>query len=127
MKISLEKIKSIVLDLEKERGSIDLFALFLREEPLGQWDIVASAAWLDENSLDSYRVLAEKFQAALTQPELMQIARLVILDGKDPVMSFFRDKFTITNGTIETMSGELFSEKFGFSIKTVHILRCRKN
>ncbi len=127
MKEILGKLKSIVVDLEGRRGPILIFALFLREDPLERWDVVVCASWLNPDDMEAYKIVSDEFQRFLTQPELMQFSRLVILDEKDPVVSFLQDSCTITNGHIETLSGEVFSERFKFTIKSAHVLRCQKN
>jgi hypothetical protein len=126
MKEILEKIKSIVVALEKEHGPILIFALFLREDPLEMWDIVVSASWLSPGDMNAYNTIIDKFQGVLTEADLMQFSRVVILEDNDPVVSFLQDSCTITNGHIETFSGDVFSEKFKFTIKSAYVLRCQK-
>lgn len=127
MKEILGKLKSIVVDLERARGPILIFALFLREDPLEKWDIVVSASWLSSADMKAYKIISDELQKVLTQTELMQFSRLVILDETDPVVSFLQDSCAITNGHVETLSGDIFSERFKFTIKSVHVLRCQKN
>jgi hypothetical protein len=126
MKEILEKFKSIVVNLEKDHGPILIFALFLREDPLEKWDIVVSASWLNPGDMNAYNTIIDRFQGVLTEVDLMQFSRVVILDDNDPVVSFLQDSCTITNGHIETFSGDVFSEKFKFTIKSVYVLRCQK-
>lgn len=126
MKYILEKLKALVLELEKEKGPILVFALFLREDPLEKWDIVVSAPWLNSNDMKSYKTLASKIQGVLSSQELVQLARIVILDVNDPVVSFLQESETVTNGHYGEVSGESFSERFGFTIKRAYLLRCQK-
>lgn len=126
MKTILEKLKGVVLALEKEYGPILVFALFLRVDPLEKWDIVVSASWLDPSDITSYNAIASKIQATLSTSELVQLARIVILSDRDPVVAFLQDSETITNGHFGEVSGDLFTEKFGFAIKRAYLLRCQK-
>jgi len=126
MKEMLEKLKFIVLALEKEHGPILIFALFLREDPLEQWDVVVSASWLSSSEMSAYRAITSKIQEALTSSELMQFSRVVILDADDPVVAFLQDAFTIKNGHIEEVSVETLEERFKFIIKRAYLLRCQK-
>lgn len=130
MKEILEKLKSVVQDLEKEHGSIQLFALFLREEPLEKWDIIVSASWLGSSEMNAYKIVASKIQKILNASELLQFSRVVILDDIDPVVSFLQDSCPLTNGGFKEspkdFSVEPFSEKFGFIIKKAYLLRCQK-
>lgn len=126
MKILLEKTKAVVLSLEKVHGSILVFALFLRAEPFEQWDVVVSAPWLNPNDLSSYKIVNAELQVKLSPEELLQIARIVILDVKDPTVSFLQDTMSVTNGHFGEVTGEIFTEKFGFTIKKAYLLRCQK-
>ncbi|MBI5273406.1 MAG: hypothetical protein HY861_05445 [Chlamydiia bacterium] len=126
MKEILEKLKSIVVNLEKDHGPILIFALFLREDPLEKWDIVVSASWLNPGDMNAYNTIIDRFRGVLVQADLMQFSRLVILDANDPVVSFLQDSCVITNGHIETLPGDVFSEKFKFTIKSACVLRCQR-
>ena len=127
MKIILEKLKQVVLSLETEHDAILVFALFLREDPLEKWDIVVSASWLQSGDMNSYKIITSKIQAALSNSELMELARIVILDDNDPVISFFQDNFSVSNGHFAEVLGDQFSTRFGFTIKRAYLLRCQKN
>lgn len=126
MQIILEKLKKVVLYLEKERGPMSVFALFLRIDPLEKWDIVVSAPWLNPNDIASYNLVTSRIQEVLDTAEIMQLARIVILDETDPVVSFLKNSATVTNGHFGEVSGEIFTEKFGFTIKKAYLLRCQK-
>ena len=40
-----EKVSLVEKDIAKERGSLNLFALFEREDLNDRWDLVISASW----------------------------------------------------------------------------------
>lgn len=126
MKTILEKLKGVVLTLEKEFGPLLVFALFLRADPLEKWDIVLSATWLNPNDISSYNIVTSKIQAVLSTSELVQLARVVILTDSDPVVSFLQNSETVINGHFGEVSGDTFTEKFGFTIKKAYLLRCQK-
>ncbi len=130
MKEILEKLKSVVHDLENEHSPISLFALFLREGSLEKWDIVICASWLKPSDKSAYIQVISKIQAKLNSSELVQMSRVVILDSADPVVSFFQEVCPVTNGGFKEsprdFSVEPFSEKFSFIIKKAYMLRCQK-
>ncbi len=126
MKSILEKLKQIIQSLEDKHGPILIFALFLREDPLEKWDIVVAASWLSASDMNSYKIIASKIQETLNSVELIELARIVILDRDDHVLSFFQDNFSVTNGHYEEVSGDQFSTRFGFTIKRAYLLRCQK-
>ena len=126
----LNKLKSVVQSLEKDHKPILLFALFLREEALQQWDIVISASWLSSSEKNAYQIVVSKIQSVLSSSELVQISRVVILDHTDPVVPFLQEVCPLTNGGFKEspkdFSVEPLSEKFGFTIKKAYVLRCQK-
>jgi hypothetical protein len=126
MKEILEKLKSIVLSLEKEHGPILIFALFLGEDSPEQWDVVVSASWLSSSELSDYKTITSKIQEVMTSSELMQFSRVVILDADDSVVSFLQESFSVTNGHIQEVSVEVLAERFKFTIKRAYLLRCQK-
>ncbi len=126
MKKILEKLKSVVVDLEHDRGSFLVFALFVREDDPERWDIVVSASWLRSDRIEAYKILAKKIQESLTEAEWLRFSRIVILDQCDPVVLFLQSAFSIKNGLVEMVRGNLFSGRFKFSIKHAYLLRCQK-
>lgn len=126
MKAILDKLKAVLSALEKEYGPILVFALFLRTDPLEKWDIVIAASWLNPNELSSYKIVNSKIQEMLSPSDLVQLARIVILSDHDPVVSFLQDSETVTNGHFGEVAGEVFTDKFGFTIKQAYLLRCQK-
>jgi hypothetical protein len=126
----LNKLKTVVLALEKEYKPILFFALFLREDSLQKWDIVVSAPWLNPSEKRAYQIMASKMQAALSSSEIVEISRVVILDHTDPAVSFLQEVCPLTNGGFKEspkdFSVEPLSEKFGFTIKKAYVLRCQK-
>lgn len=126
MKSILEKLKNVVYSLENEHGPLLVCALFLRIDPLEKWDIVLSASWLNPSDISSYNLVTSKIQSVLSKSELIQLARIVILEDSDPVVSFLQNSATVTNGQFGEVSGDIFTEKFGFTIKKAYLLRCQK-
>jgi len=128
MKETIEKLKHILAELHKENGDIIFFALFLREDSPNRWDLIISADWLNSGNVESYRVVATKIQNILSENELMQISRIVIIDESDPMVSFFRSSFNVTGKShLDLSNCELSSTNIKFPIKHAHILRCIKN
>ena len=126
MKEIIEKLKSEITALEKEKGPLLIFALFLREDPLEKWDIIISATWLNSKEMSSYKLISSRLQEVLSESELLQFSRIVLLDPEDPVVSFLLDLQTIKNGGYKELSGEVLSDKFKFTIKRAYLLRSQK-
>ncbi|PWU16051.1 MAG: hypothetical protein C5B45_01365 [Chlamydiae bacterium] len=87
--------------------------MFLPSESNDKWDFIVAAPWLNSNELESYKLISGKLQTSLTESELLQIARIVILDPEDQVVKFLQ-----TLETVEELTG-----KFKFEIKQAYLLR----
>lgn len=123
----IEKIKSLIKELEKEHGLLLICALFLREGDLEKWDIIISASWLDPAEMQSYKTVSSKLQESLSDAELVQFSRIVILNKDDPVVSYLLGLETISNGGFKELRADDLSEKFNFTIKRAYLLRSQKN
>ena len=58
MKAIAEKLRRVERALSDENGPFELFALFLREDSTGVWELLVSASWLDPNLLVALRTIA---------------------------------------------------------------------
>lgn len=124
----LDKLKIVLKDLEKNYDPVILFALFLREEALGKWDLLVSAPWLTPRTLDSYEKVSQAIKARFDNSEIVQLSRIVVLESLDPAVAFLQDLYNVPNGSfIEVQNCEPLSDKFGFTIKRAYLLRCIKN
>ena len=122
----IEKLKSAIESLEKENSPLLICALFLRDDAMGKWDIVLAASWLNPKEMSSYEILSSKLQNFLSDSELMQFSRIVILDQDDPIISFLLELETVKNGGYKELSTDVLSEKFNFTIKKAYLLRSQK-
>lgn len=121
------KLKSIIKDLEKEHGPLLICALFLRDGDLEKWDIIISGTWLNPAEMQSYKTVSSKLQESLSDTELVQFSRIVILNKDDPVVSYLLGLDTITNGGFKELRADELSEKFKFTIKRAYLLRSQKS
>ncbi len=122
----IEKLKAAMTSLEKEKGPLLIFALFLREDSFEKWDIIISGTWLNSKEMSAYKLISSKLREVLDESELLQFSRIVLLDPEDPVVSFLLDQQTIKNGGYKELSGEALSDKFKFTIKRAYLLRSQK-
>jgi len=124
MKELLDKLKKLIHSLEKEKKSEFLIcAMFLPDESNDKWHFILSAPWLNSGELESYKLISAKLQISLTESELLQIARIVILDPEDQVVKFLQTLETLRNGGYKELRPEELTEKFKFVIKRAYLLR----
>lgn len=86
MKQLLAKLKSMSKEIAEERDKISLFALFLREDAGDRWDLIVSAPWVNTDSMEDYKYIADKLKHYLEVSELLSISRIVLLDTYDSIV-----------------------------------------
>jgi hypothetical protein len=116
----LEKFISIKRDVVGEKGPFALFGLFERESLPNRWDVVISAPWVDEYSVEDYGYFADKINSKLTTPqEVVQLSRIVLLN---PTECFVKDvikRFGSVNDGIKESANENFC---GISIRRAYVI-----
>jgi len=118
----VNKLKDCELAMAEEKGSFDLFALFLREDVLGKWDLVVAAGWAEMDKGKSFPYIAGKVQAALSNEELLRISRIVILDKNNPALLSMHKAFDVEHGISEIHDCN-FS---GVQIKHAYLITSRR-
>jgi hypothetical protein len=121
MKELLEKLKKIEEETSAEKGNYDLFALFLREESPGKWDILVAASWIKGNNEATLKYLAPKIQHSFTQNELLQISRIVIIEENNPELPALQEAINIEHGISEIKDATFF----GLQIKRAIFITSR--
>jgi len=123
MKELLEKLKKIEKETSAEKGNYDLFALFLREESPGKWDILVAAGWINGNNEEALKYLALKFQHSFTQNEFLKISRIVIIEENNPELPAIQQDINIEHGISEIKDATFF----GLDIKHAIFITSRSN
>lgn len=108
MKELLEKLKKIEKETSAEKGNYDLFALFLREESPGKWDILVAASWINGDTEAALKYLALKFQNSFTQNEFLKISRIVIIEENNPELPAIQQDINIEHGISEIKDATFF-------------------
>ncbi len=109
MKKILKKLKIIESETSAERGSYELFALFLRDNSPGKWDILVSADWIDNNNKgEALEYLGQKIKSLLNTDELLQISHIVIIENDDPRLSNLQKKISVEHGFVELKNTTIF-------------------
>ena len=123
MKQIVEKLASLERDIASEKGEFSLFALFLREEADGKWDLLASAPWLEANDRKSLDYLANQLRARLDTQELLSLSMIVLLEKGNPVLEAIHKAIKVRHGMAEV--GDSLS--FGVPIKHAYIITSERD
>ena len=107
-------MRKVEADLAQEKGPLNLFALFERED-INRWDLVISAPWA-KHDLETLGYIADVIKRHLTPEEMVFLARMVILPAdEDPVLSL-NANFDVEHGQMELNHPSRFGlpAKYGY-------------
>ncbi len=88
MRAIAEKMITVEQELARDNGEFTLFALFLRENSPGLWDVIVSAPWLDKNKKEGMDKVVAQINAHLEKEERLRLTRIVIVEHDHPVRPF---------------------------------------
>lgn len=122
MKEIVEKLKKQEETMAEEKGPFDLFALFLREDAPGKWDLVVAAEWIEKDKPSALKYIASIVQRALTTDELMKLSRIAIIDESNPALDAFHRAVNIEHSIAEIQD----SNFFGVQLKHVYLITSKR-
>ena len=105
-----------------KKGEFTVFALLMRADALGSWDLVVSAPWLPTGKLRATRQFVRVLAQSIGEESLQQFSRAVVLDGNDPRVKFILENFPVEDGVIRVQNFDLF----GLQIEKAIIFRAMK-
>lgn len=80
------KLKTVEQRLSKKRGRFWIFALLQREDSSGKWDLLVSAAWLQEEDRQSLDHIIAALEQEFDRDDFLQLSRIVVLNPDNPVV-----------------------------------------
>jgi len=122
MKEQIEKLKKVEKNLSASKGQFELFALFLREESPGKWDLLISADWAGANKKDSINTIIGEIRKELTDHELIMLSRIIILDKDNAALKSIHQAMQIEHGSAEIKDCN-FS---GLAIKHAYLITSKR-
>jgi len=122
MKQLVQKLVAMEREISEERGTFALFALFLREDALDKWDLVASAPWLEEDKKKSLAYLSDRLRSHLTDEELLSFSRIVLIDQDNPFLEAVQRAVSSEHRDVEVKD----SNFFGLEISHAYIITSKR-
>lgn len=111
MKSLIQNMMVVEQELADECGDFTVFALFLRENSPGKWDVMVSAPWIDKNKQAGLRKVADKLKFCLKKEEMLMLSRIVILKHDDPELhELDRFNFSKSSKVIEIKDDNLLGQ-----------------
>lgn len=118
MKDKLERFTNLEQRIAAEKGAFSLFALFLREDAPGKWDLVVAAPWMNADRAQALGYLTDQLKREFEPLELMQLSRVVIVDQHNPALETINRVMPIAHGAADVQNGNFF----GLQMKQAYII-----
>ena len=122
MKDLLDRFVELERNLSAERGDFSLFALFLREDAVDKWDLVAAAPWIEADRKVALPYITRQIQQAFNSEELTRLSRVVLIDESNPGLTAINQALTVQHGKSEVLN----SNFFGLEIKHAYIITSQR-
>jgi hypothetical protein len=107
--------------ISRKKGSFNLFALFEREELPNRWDLVVAAPWADDLG-ETLRYFAGELNARLEPRQMLEIARIVVLDPNGEAVQAINRAYDVEHGRLEIHN----ADRFGLPVRQGLIFTSKK-
>lgn len=107
--IDRRKFAQIRSEIIADKGDLTLFALFLREGAVDRWDLLVSASWFQPDKAAGLRYLAKKLTAKLSEREMIELSRIVVIEQNDPGLRKLLRDTTVEDGEIREIENMQFA------------------
>ncbi len=81
---TLHRFQMLELKLSAQRGPFSLFALFLRENSPGRWDIFASASWVEQRTPDPLMLFDRLIRHEFHIEEQVLLSQIALVAPRGP-------------------------------------------
>jgi hypothetical protein len=105
--ISTNRLRDAMHAITAKRGPFTLFALVMRTESIGMWDLVVSASWIEAARLKELKTFVELLTEAIGTDALKSFARVVTLPSSHPAVRFLVDNVPVEDGEVRMKSTDL--------------------
>jgi hypothetical protein len=109
-------------NIAARKGDFTLFALFMRSDAPGTWDLVVSAPWLESRKLKATSELVELLSESIGTEALQQFSRVATVASDNPAVEFILSNLPVDDGAIHVRSTDLF----GLQIEAAIIFRAKR-
>src|SRR5712691_8406089 len=106
--ISTVKLRKAMREIAAKKGDFTLFALFMRADAPGTWDLVVSAPWLESGKLKATGELVRLLADSIGTEALQQFSRVATVGSDNPAVRFILANLPIDDGELRVGSTDLF-------------------
>ena len=118
----IDKFTELESHIAEEKGPFALFALFMREDAPGYWDLIVAApwAWPDRQSVVDYFV--SKIKSRLGDESLTSLSRIIVIDPQHAAVQALNRAIQVEHGRVEVRD----SDFFGQSVKHAYFITSQR-
>lgn len=120
--IDAESLAAIKDALQKDCGEFSLFALFLREDAPGKWDLVVAGPWIAKDKQKALKTISDRVSLDLSKSQLLELSRIIVLDPGSPALEAILGAVSISNSQTDVKDRNFF----GLQIKHAIILESKR-
>ena len=120
--INTNVLRKAMREIAANRGNFTLFALLMRADGPGAWDLVVSAPWLEGGKLRATSEFVRLLAQSIGEESLQQFSRVLALNSADAPLKFILENIPVEDGEIRIENTDLL----GMQIKEGIILRSMK-
>ena len=120
--INTNFLRKAMHDIAAKRGEFTLFALLMRADAPGTWDLVVSARWLESGKLKATEEFVRLLAQSIGEESLQQFSRVLALNSADPPVKFILENIPVEDREIRIQSTDLL----GMQIEEAIIFRAMK-
>ena len=121
MRKIVDALKEIEFELSREKGPFTLFAVFEREDIPNRFDLVVAAPWIEQDNERALRLLAAEIKKRLSVDELLQVAKIVILDPTDTSVRAITAEHAVEHGRLKIDE----ASDYGFPVERGYVITAR--
>ena len=121
--IAIPLLRKAMNDITAKKGPFTLFALFMRADSPGTWDLVVSAPWLEVGKLKATAQLVDLLSDSISEETFKQFAKIVPVAGDDPTVQFMLKNLSVGDNERELRVQS--TDLFGLEIEEAIILRAK--
>jgi len=122
--INTDVLREAMDGIAAKKGDFTLFALIMRADAPGTWDLVVSAPWLEGRKLRATSELVQLLAQSIGEKSLRQFSRVATVDSAAAIVKFIRQNLPVERGqgVLRVQSSDLA----GLQIQEAIIFRAKK-
>lgn len=116
-----EKVGAVERDIASEKGPLNLFAFFERDDVYDRWDVVVAAPWA-RHDRETLSYIADVIKRHLTPQEMVRLSRIVVLDANEDPVKSLTEEYQVEHGQIRLTD----PEDFDLPVRRGYIITARR-